>query len=70
MKMASEKQGRERRRIKKLTEKEIRGEVPSGTVENSFVSWKANAERGDTYFQVKRMERVYQDAERRIKNGN
>ena len=70
MKMSSEKQGRERRRIKKLTEKELRGEVPSGTVENSFVSWKANAERGDTYFQVKRMERVYKDAERRIKDGN
>lgn len=67
MKMSGEKQGRERRRLTKLARKEANGEVPEGTTKNSFVSWVANAERGDTYFQVKRMKAHF---ERVVSDGN
>ena len=70
LKMSGKKQGRERRRLAKLAEKEIRGEVKAGTTYNSFVSWKANADRGDTYYQVKRMQEYCEDLERKIRHGN
>ena len=70
MRMGSDKQGRERRRLSKLAQKEIQGEIPPGTTRNSFVSWVANAKRGDTYFQVKRMESHFESLERMIKHGN
>ena len=70
LKMSGEKQGRERRRLKKLAEKEADGKIPLGTTKNSFISWKANADRGSTYFQVERMSRYYGSLERKIEDGN
>ena len=54
-KMNSDKLGKERRRLKALLEKESRGEVEEGTAERSLQAWIANADRGDTFFQQKRM---------------
>ena len=34
-------------------------EIPSGTSENSFVSWAANAERGNEHYRIQRMEQFY-----------
>lgn len=62
LRMNGRKLGRERRRIKNLARKEKNGEVPQGTTLNSFQSWKANAERGDSFFRVKRMERYFKEA--------
>ena len=68
--MNSKKQGRERRRLVKLAGKELKGEVVTGTTLNSFISWKSNADKGDTYYQVKRMQRHYEKLERMLRNGN
>lgn len=70
IKMNSKKQGRERRRLVKLAGKELKGEVVPGTTLNSFISWKSNADKGDTYYQVKRMQRHYAKLERMLRNGN
>lgn len=70
MRMGSDKQGRERRRLSKLAQKEIQGKIKPGTTRNSYESWVANAQRGDTYFQVKRMESYFENLERMIENGN
>ena len=61
LRMNGKKIGRERRRLKKLAEKERRGELVPGTTANSFNSWKANAERGDSFFRVKRMEAFFKE---------
>lgn len=59
MTMSGDKQGRERRRLSKLIEQERSGKLPKGTAECSLTSWIANAERGDTYHQVKHMKQYY-----------
>ena len=48
-KMGKKKQGKQRRKLKKLYAKELRGEYAPGTAHESLVSWLANAARGDTY---------------------
>ena len=68
-KMSSAKMGRQRRRLKKLLAREMNGEIPEGTAENSLQAWKANAARGDTYFQQKRMTEFYYSEKARIRNG-
>lgn len=71
MKMSPEKQGRQRRRLKKLATREAAGRFEKDTTERSFTSWKANAERGDTFFQVKRMETHYNKLKEEVlTNGN
>ena len=70
MRMGSDKQGRERRRLSKLAQKEIQGKIKPGTTRNSYESWVANAQRGDTFFQVKRMESHFKSLERMIDDGN
>lgn len=70
MKMDGGKMGHERRRLRKLVQKELNGEVPSGTVYNSFISWKANADRGDEFFRIKRMQQFYETLKGEIDNGN
>ena len=70
MLMSGRKQGRERRRLNKLLDKEDSGELPKGTAECSLVSWIANAKRGDTYYQVKRMKQYYNTKAREQRNGN
>ena len=67
MYMGKDKLGRERRRLRKLARRESEGSVSEGAVENSFISWKANADRGNTFYQVNRMKSFY---ERVIKDGN
>ena len=59
MKMAHKKQGKQRRRMRKIAMREAAGTLEPGTTERSFISWKANAERGDSFFQVKRMKDYY-----------
>ena len=68
-KMSSAKMGRQRRRLKKLLRRELNGEIPEGTAENSLQAWKANAARGDTYYQQRRMTEFYYSEKARIKNG-
>ena len=59
VKMSNKKLGKERRRLRKLIRKEMNGEIPGGTSENSFVSWTANAERGNEHYRIQRMEQFY-----------
>ena len=69
MKMSPAKMGKQRRRLRKLIEKEASGEMPPGTAENSLQAWKANANRGDTYFQQQRMTFYFYETKARVKNG-
>lgn len=69
MKIDSGKMGKQRRRIRKLLEKEIRGELAPGTAYNSLVAWKANANRGNTYYQQQRMTEFYYSEKARLMNG-
>ena len=69
MKMSSAKMGKQRRRLRKLIEKEASGEMPPGTAKNSLQAWKANADRGDTYFQQQRMTFYFYETKARVKNG-
>ena len=55
MLMAPGKLSKQRHRMKKLWEKEIRGKVDPGTVEDSLRSFIANARRGNTYRMEQRM---------------
>lgn len=69
MKMSGSKMGRERRRLTKLLRKEKAGAVQPGTAQASLISWEANAKRGDTFYQVKRMKAFYNRKARDL-NGN
>lgn len=70
MKMSNKKQGTERRRLKKLYEKELKGEVPDGATRNSLTAWIANAKRGNSYHRIGRMIE-YENRLRRInEDGN
>ena len=62
-KMNKKKHGKERRKLKKLFEKEISGEYAEGTAHESLVSYLANAARGDTYFERERMKEYYKKLE-------
>ena len=53
------KLAKERRRLKALVIKEVRGEVERGTARSSLEAWCANADRGDTFFQQQRMKKYY-----------
>lgn len=57
--MDSGKMGKQRRKMKKLMTKERAGAVENGTTRESFEAWRANAKRGDTFFQRQRMEHYY-----------
>lgn len=67
--MNSDKLGKERRRLKALLLKEARGELEEGTAERSLQAWLANADRGDTYFQQKRMIAYFEVMKGEIENG-
>lgn len=69
MKIDSGKMGKQRRRLRKLLEKELRGELAPGTAYNSLVAWEANANRGNTYFQQQRMTEFYYSEKARLMNG-
>ena len=67
--MNSDKLGKERRRLKALLAKEARGEIEEGTAERSLQAWAANADRGDTFFQQKRMTDYFQRMKGEMENG-
>lgn len=59
----SRKLSKERQRLKALLRKEANGDIPKGTAKNSLQAWLANADRGNTFFQQKRMIAYYQKTE-------
>lgn len=69
MRMSGKRLSRQRRRMRKIVRKELDGEVAHGTLDNSFESWKANAERGDTWKQVRAMRAYYEKLKEEMENG-
>jgi len=59
--MNPKKLTKQRRRMKKLWEKEQAGSVDRGTVHESFQAFLANAERGDTWKIRESMKQFYKD---------
>lgn len=59
--MNGKKLGKQRRKMKKLMAKERAGLLAEGTTRNSFIAWRANAKRGDTFYQRQRMEHYFYD---------
>ena len=49
--------------MRKIYEKERAGEYAPGTVRESLISWIANANRGDTYYEKKKMIAFYENLE-------
>ena len=70
MKMSNRKMGKQRRRLKKILQKEESGRYSEGTSLASLTAWRANASRGDAYFQEVRMKNYYYTTKAGIKNGN
>lgn len=68
--MSKKKLGRQRRKIRKIVSKEAQGELPDGTAKESTASWCANAMRGDTYFQQKRMKEFYYQTKGSLDHGS
>ena len=62
-KMGKKKQGKQRRKLKKLFNKETKGDYKPGTAHESLVSWLANAARGDTYHERRKMIKFYKELE-------
>jgi hypothetical protein len=62
-KMDKKKQGKQRRKLKKLYAKERSGEYAPGTTHESLVSYLANAARGNTYYQRRKMIKFYKELE-------
>ena len=57
--MSSKKIGKQRRKMRKLMEREQAGTLADGTTENSLLAWRANAKRGDTFHRRQRMCHYY-----------
>lgn len=70
MKINGKKMGKQRRRLKKILQKEENGEYASGTAYNSLAAWRANAARGNAYHQEQRMKNYYYTTKAGTKNGN
>lgn len=70
MKIDSKKMGKQRRRLRRILQKEEAGEYAEGTALNSLTAWRANAARGDAYFQEISMKNYYYTTKAGIKNGN
>lgn len=66
--MAGKKQGKQRRKMAKLMAKEKAGLIEQGTTYNSFIAWRANAKRGETFYQRQRMETYYYELLKGEKN--
>ena len=60
-KMSGRSVAKERRKLKKLAEKIMAGKIPEEYLYMSFQSWRANAQRGNSHFAVRNMERLYND---------
>ena len=61
---------RETRKLKKLAEHIKAGKIPEEYLYMSFQSWRANAQRGNTHFAVRKMERLYNDLKGEITDGH
>jgi hypothetical protein len=61
--MGKKKQGKQRRKLKKIYAKEQSGDYAPGTAHESLVSWLANAARGDTYHVRRKMIKFYKELE-------
>lgn len=62
-KMDKKKQGKQRRKLKRIYKKEQAGIYKKGTTRESLTSWLANANRGDTYYQQQKMINFFNDME-------
>ena len=62
-KMHRKKQSAERAKLKKLYTGELTGRYAPGTAKVSLCSWLANADRGDTYYERKKMIEFYKELE-------
>ena len=69
MKLSGKKMGKQRRRLAKILRKEQEGKYAEGTAYNSLIAWRANAHRGDAYYQEIRMKNYYYEMKARIRNG-
>lgn len=67
-KMSKKKQGKQRRKLKKIYSKEQSGDYAQGTARESFISWIANVKRGDTYNEQRKMIKFYKILEKSQKN--
>ncbi len=70
MKINSKKMGKQRRRLKKILQKEETGEYAEGTALNSLTAWRANAARGDAWNQEISMKNYYYTTKAGIKNDH
>lgn len=61
---------KERCRLKALLIKEMNGNVECGTAHRSLEAWCANADRGDTFFQQKRMRKYYKQVKGALYGNN
>ena len=61
---------RERKKLKKLSAQICAGKIPEEYLYMSFQSWRANAQRGNTHFAVRKMERLYNDLKGEIRDGH
>lgn len=61
---------RERRKLKKLAEQIRAGKIQEEYLYMSFQSWRANAQRGNTHFAVRKMEKLYNDLKGEITDGH
>lgn len=64
--MNGKKMGKQRRKMRKLNEKEATGQAADGTTFTSLTSWMANAKRGTTFRQRQQMYHYYYQ----LKGGN
>ena len=67
--LPSSKMGKQRRKLKKIYQRELNGTLPKGSARLSLESWLANAKRGDTYHQRCKMISYYYDMKRRMDDG-
>ena len=54
-KMSKKKTGKQRRKLRKILIKEYTGQYAKGAAKESLISFLANASRGDTYYERRRM---------------
>lgn len=69
LRMSGKRMNQQRRRMRRIVRKEICGEVAPGKLDNSFESWKANAQRGNTHKQVRSMRAYYEKLKEELENG-
>lgn len=67
--MNSRSIAKERRKLKKIAAKVKAGSMPLSAMWDSFQSWRANAQRGNTHFVVRSMENLYRQLEEEIERG-